>query len=81
MALPNLLPVYERFLDEVVQKMTPEEILAFQATAEEQDYLQELVEQNNEGILPDEGLAHLDQLLEFEMLMSVLKSKALKATD
>jgi hypothetical protein len=73
-----LLPTFERFLDRIVEKMTPEEILAFEVSEDEQDYVQELVEHNSEGTLTPEEKSHLDQMVEFDLLVGVLKAKALK---
>jgi hypothetical protein len=74
-----LLPILNRLLDQVVEKMTPQEILAFQASEDEKEYVQELVERNLEGSLTPEEKVHLDQYVEFDLLVGVLKAKALKA--
>jgi len=46
MALDRLAPSYEMFLDYLVEKATPEEILAYKATLEEQERAEELTEKN-----------------------------------
>lgn len=74
-----LLPTFERFLDHIVEKMTPEEILAFQVSDDEQEYAQTLVDHGNAGVLTAEEKSHLDQMVEFDLLVGVLKAKALKA--
>lgn len=74
-----LLPAYDRFLDRILESMSPEQILAFEASEEEQAYAQDLIERNNAGTLTPEESAQLDQMLQFERMMSVLKAKALRA--
>ena len=74
-----LLPAYDRFLDRILESMSPEQILAFEASEEEQAYAQDLIERNNAGTLTPEESVQLDQMLQFERMMSVLKAKALRA--
>lgn len=73
-----LLPTFDRFLDQIVEKMTPQEILAFEVTDDEQDYAQQLVDRNSEGNLTPQEQAYLEQMIEFDLLVGVLKAKALK---
>ncbi len=54
MATAKLVPSYERFLDRVVESMTPEEILAFKVTEEEQKRVNELLDRNNENPLTEQ---------------------------
>jgi trans-aconitate methyltransferase len=44
MATAKLVPSYERFLDRVVESMTPQEILAFQVSEAERERAEELLE-------------------------------------
>jgi hypothetical protein len=76
MATAKLVPSYERFLDRVVETMTPEEILAFRVSEAEQERAEELLDKNNEGELTAEERAELEQMLEFEELMMLLKIRA-----
>jgi hypothetical protein len=73
------LHLYDKLLDYLVEKATPEEILAFQLSESEQDYARELVERNNAGTLTPEETIQVQQLLQFERMASVLKAKALRA--
>ncbi len=79
MATVHLLPLYDEFLDYLVQKATPAEILAFHPSEEAQEYARDLLERNNDGVLTPEEKYTLDQMLQFERMMSVLKAKALAA--
>ncbi len=76
MATVPLYPPFEQFLDEVVEKWTPEQILAMEANEQEQRRAEELLDKNNEGELTAEEKIELQQMLEFERLMSLLKAKA-----
>lgn len=80
MASTHLLPLYDEFLDFLVEKATPEQILAFKASPEAQAYAQELIERNSAGELSPEEEQTLQQMANFERMMSLLKAKALKAT-
>lgn len=79
MAVTHLLPLYDEFLDYLVAKARPEEILAFQATDEAQAYVQDLLERRSAGQLSAEEEQSLQQMVQFERLMSLLKAKALTA--
>lgn len=79
MATAYLLPLYDEFLSYLVEKATPSEILAFQPSEAAQEYARDLLERNNEGTLTPEERYTLEQMLQFERMMSVLKSKALAA--
>lgn len=77
MATTNALSLYDKFIDYLSQKATPEEILAFQLSEEEQQYARELVERNNAGTLTAEEKLQVQALLQFERTASKLKAKAL----
>lgn len=79
MATVHLLPLYVEFLSYLVEKASPAEILAFQPSEDAQEYAWELLERNNEGTLTEEEKYRLEQMLQFERMMSVLKAKALAA--
>ena len=79
MAVIQASTAYDKFLDYLVEKATPEEILAFQLSEEDQEYARELVERNNAGTLTPDEMAQVQQLLQFERMVSALKAKALKA--
>lgn len=79
MATAHLLPLYDEFLSYLVEKATPAQILAFQPSENAQEYARELLERNNEGKLTTEESYSLEQMLQFERMMSVLKAKALAA--
>lgn len=76
MVVARLSSTYDHFLDDIVNKMTPEQILAFQLSEAEQDYIDDLTERNNEGQLSTQEKAELQYFAEIERTMSLLKAKA-----
>lgn len=76
MATAKLVPSYERFLDRVVETMTPEEIMAFKVPEEEQQRVEDLLERNNEGEITPQEAAELQQIAQFDELMTLLKVRA-----
>ncbi len=79
MALNSLTPLYDSFLDYLVDKATPEEILAYKATPEEQARADELTEKNKMGQLSQDEDNELQQMIEVNGFVTLLKAKALKA--
>lgn len=79
MATAIFPPLYDEFLDFLVERVTPAEILAFKASDEAQRRAERLTERNQAGTLTPEEAAELEQMLELELLLSVLKAKALVA--
>ena len=75
----HLLPTYEEFIDHLIAKATPQEILAFKPSQEAQAHAHELLERNQEGTLTPEERSQLEQMVKFEQMMTVLKAKALAA--
>lgn len=76
MLAAHLPLTFDRFLDEVVSRMTPAEILAFKLSESEQERVEELLERNNEGDLTPEERRELQQVVEIERVMALLKAKA-----
>lgn len=79
MTTVNMLPLYNELLDYLVDKATPQEILAFKASPEAQAFAQELLERQSAGLLTAEETRILEQMEQVERLMSVLKAKALRS--
>jgi hypothetical protein len=72
-----MLPaVYDEFLDFLIEKVTPEEMLAFRASQAAQARADELTELNKTGTITPTESAELEQLLELDLLLSILKAKA-----
>jgi len=79
MTAVNMLPLYDELLEYLVDKATPQEILAFKASPEAQAYAQNLIERQSEGRLSPQEAQILGQMEQVERLMSVLKAKALRS--
>jgi hypothetical protein len=75
----NVLPAFDAFLDYLVEKATPQEILAFSVSEEEQERAGELLERQNAGKLTPDEKMELDRMLEFDRWISLIKAKALAA--
>ena len=81
MVAPNLSPVYDDLLNYLIEKATPGEILAFKPSKVAQERANELLEANSAGTLTPEEEAELEQMLQIDRLVSVLKARALEALD
>ena len=77
--MADYAPIYDNFLDYLIEKATPAEILAFRPSAEAQERAQTLLDRSSEGTLTPEERAELDQMLQMDRLVSVLKARALAA--
>ncbi len=77
--MADFAPVYDDFLDYVIEKATPAEILAFQPSAEALARAEALLERSSEGVLTPDERAELEQMLQMDRLVSVLKARALAA--
>lgn len=79
MAVANLPSIYDAFLDYLVEKASPQEILAFKVTEAAEQRMTDLLEHQNAGLLTPEETIELEHMLRFDSLVSVLKAKALEA--
>jgi hypothetical protein len=77
LAISPQSPNYEDLLAYLSDKVTPEAILAFTVSEAAQERADELLERNNEGTLTAEEAAELDQMLQADRLVSVLKARAI----
>jgi methylase of polypeptide subunit release factors len=74
-----MLPAYDTFLDYLVEKATPQEILAFAVSEEQQERATELLTRQNEGTINPDEQAEMQRMEEVDRLVSVLKAKAAAA--
>src|SRR5574341_1195976 len=70
-------PTLGKVLDYLVEKATPQAIMAISVSDEEQQRAHELLDRNNEGTLTEQERVELEQMLEVEQLVKLLKAKAL----
>jgi uncharacterized protein YciU (UPF0263 family) len=79
MDTPITSPVYNQFLDFVMENKTPAEILAFQLTDEEQERIADLLEKQDEDSLSLAEAAELQQIVLIDRMLLALRARALKA--
>ena len=77
-ALPT---IYDSFLDYLVEKATPREILAFKVSEEAEERIGDLLERQNAGTLSAEEMIELEYMRRFDSLVSLLKAKALETLN
>jgi uncharacterized protein YciU (UPF0263 family) len=70
---------YDDFLEFLIDKVTPEDILSYQAPDELQARAIELLERSSEGELTSEEQAELDEMARVDRLVGVIKARALAA--
>lgn len=78
--MADIAPVYDDFLNYLVEKATPAEILAFQPSPKALERAEALLDRSSEGALTPDERAELDQMLQMDRLVSVLKARALAAS-
>jgi hypothetical protein len=81
MAVTGLSPVYDDFLNFVVEKATPQQILDYRLSEASQRRAVYLTERRKAGTLTSDEALELEQMLELDLLLSALKAKALKAVS
>jgi len=74
----DISAVYQEVLDFLIQRPTPEEIVAFKVSPQAQTRLSELLKKNRSTTLDSIELAELDVYEQLEHLMILLKARALK---
>ncbi|MDX1993533.1 MAG: hypothetical protein SF029_14175 [bacterium] len=75
MAVSYIATIYDELLDYLASKATPEDVLAFRPSEEAEARAVYLSEQNGAGLLtPDESLK-LQQLLDFDRKVGLLKAR------
>ena len=76
MASGQLAPIFEELLDFLVEKATPQELLTFRASEAAQQRANDLTEKNKSGTLSAAERLELEQMLEFDLLVTALKARA-----
>jgi hypothetical protein len=77
MADPYFPAVYDDFFDYLMEKATPEAILAYQTPEKIQERVMELFKKEIEGKLTSAELVELEQARYAEKLISALKARSL----
>jgi hypothetical protein len=76
--LPSI-PAHDHFLDYLISKATPQEILAYEIPEAERERTLELLDKQEEGTLTPAEEAELEQIAQMELLLMSLHAKALRA--
>lgn len=71
-------PTNDSLLDFLVRKATPEEILAYRASDDDQQRADELTEKNKTGNLTVEEQKELQDMLASDAFVAALKTRALE---
>ena len=77
-AIPTA-PMLDEFLSFVLERPTPEQIMAYRVSPDVQNRINELLERNSAGTMTDSERRELDEHIRFDRMMSLLKAKALVA--
>jgi len=75
----NFHPAHDSILDFLVEKATPEEILAFELSEAERQRVIDLLDKQDEGTLMADEVAELEMCQQMDLLIMALKTKARKA--
>ncbi|BAZ17762.1 hypothetical protein NIES4071_96420 [Calothrix sp. NIES-4071] len=73
--LANVPNVYQEVIDFLIRRPTPEEIINFKVSSENQMRLQSLLQKNREAKLSPIELAELDVYQQLEIIMILLKAR------
>lgn len=74
-----IISAYQQLVEYLAQKASPQEILDFNISEEEQERARTLMERDRDGELTPLERMELDQMAYFDRLVSTLKAKALEA--
>jgi hypothetical protein len=77
----KLPPSYDSLLDFLVEKATPEEILAFELSPQEVNRAEELSDKSKAGRLSDAEAYELEKMMQTELLIGSLRARALAALN
>ena len=80
MATQIKVPIYHGLVDYLANLATPQQILAFKISDEMQARLEELFDKNNEGDITPEEREELDEFVEFDQHVMILKARAAAAS-
>jgi hypothetical protein len=79
MSSTNITRVYDNLLAYLVEKATPEEILAYTIPEETAQRAIDLMERNSEGTLTPQELDELEEMRRVDKLIALLKARSLSA--
>ena len=71
-----LTPIFDHFVDFLVEKASPREILNFQIPEQDKQRAMDLLDKQDVGDLTPEETSELHQMQEVDRLISILKARA-----
>lgn len=77
--MTKIVTPQQEFIDFLIQKISPQELIAFKASPEAQEHTRLLIERQSAGLLTEEETAEIEQIRQFERLFALVKARALKA--
>lgn len=81
MVVAPLPPIYDDLLDFLARSITPQEMLAYRPSDLAQERAEELLEKNSAGTLTPAEHVELQQMLQVDRMVSVLKARALESLN
>jgi hypothetical protein len=81
MDMPAASPVYSSLLNFILERATPEDILAFQLPESEKERAVDLLDKQDEDALTLEEEAELQRMMVMEGLLLELKARAMLAQE
>lgn len=69
-------PIFDELLDYLIEKATPQEVLAFQPSENAQERASELLNKNSDGTITAGESHELEQLRQYDVMLTKLKLKA-----
>lgn len=80
MAESYLSHAYDHLLDYLIEKASPQQILAFSLSDAEKRRAIELLDRQDEDLLTPEEVIELEQMRDAELLIMALRAKALEVS-
>lgn len=72
-----VIEAYQQLIDYLAEKATPEQLLAFQLSDDEQERAYDLLEKNAQNLLSSDEKEALEQMVYFDRIVSRLKARAM----
>ena len=79
MDTPSISPAYYHFLEFILEKAAPQEILSFQLSESERQRIVDLLDKQDDDALSADEAAELQQIVLIDRTLLALKARALKS--
>lgn len=81
MSSASFAVTHDHFLDYLIEKATPQEILAYEIPELAQARTRELLDRQDDGTLTPEEAEELEQIRQMDLLLMALHARALRAVN